>query len=707
VDVSSDAPTSKRYDAFVSYSHAADGRLAPALQSGLQRLAKAWYRLRAMRVFRDETDLSATPEVWPTIESALDASRYLVLMASPEAAGSKWVEKEAEHWVAAGKAESLLIVLTDGEIAWDEKTGDFDWGRTTALPGCLSGVFGNEPLWVDLRAARTAPDVSRRNPDFLRAVARLSAPIRGMDLNELVDADYHEHRRTVRTAVIAVIALGILTALSVFGLLQARAQRRTALAERDRADEERDRAVRQERIATVRRLAAESGMADRQRVRTALVLEAYRRATQHGLRVPVAEQALRDLVGAAGVCDLRGDTCIAFSPDNRWLVTGCNDGAARLWNVVYYRWRDQGRVREEPKNGFFLDLWPTDNLGDLVDGDPILLAGHQGAVTTTVFTPDGKRLATGGKDGSVRIWNLAAAEPSETAVTLLGQGAVTKVMAVSPDGRWLAAAGDGETAWLWDLTIDNHAPSPVPLRGHTSGVWSIGISPDSRWLATGGRDGKARLWDLSATGPPLGPLILGGHGGAVMDLDFSPDGRLLATGGFDGSPRLWDLAAADPSATATVLAGGGEDLRGLAISPDGRWLAAGYHDTTARLWALADGGSPGDPIVLAGHTRAIWDVAFTPDSERLVTATDSGTLRLWDLTAPDPRATAVVLHGAGVGRLAVAASVWSLRIHDMIPLALRNGQGGTLSEMEWLRYFPEEKFSDPGARFGYGRPRDP
>jgi hypothetical protein len=74
------------YDAFISYSHAADGRLAPAIQTALQSIGKPWYRRRALRVFRDTTSLAATPELWPTIERALERSRYFVLLASPESA---------------------------------------------------------------------------------------------------------------------------------------------------------------------------------------------------------------------------------------------------------------------------------------------------------------------------------------------------------------------------------------------------------------------------------------------------------------------------------------------------------------------------------------------------------------------------------------------------------------------------------------------
>jgi hypothetical protein len=89
------------YDAFISYSHAKDKPIAAALQAVLQRLCKPWYRRRALRVFRDDTSLSATPQLWPAIEQALGQSRFLILLASPEAAASPWVGGEIAYWPRA------------------------------------------------------------------------------------------------------------------------------------------------------------------------------------------------------------------------------------------------------------------------------------------------------------------------------------------------------------------------------------------------------------------------------------------------------------------------------------------------------------------------------------------------------------------------------------------------------------------------------
>ena len=129
------------YSAFISYSHAADDRFADALQRALHRFAKPWYKLRALRIFRDQTNLSANPALWPSIEQALGESAFFLLLASPEAARSKWVRREVEHWKTTRPTQTLLLVLTDGELCWDAEHGEFDWDRTTAIPGCLAGYI--------------------------------------------------------------------------------------------------------------------------------------------------------------------------------------------------------------------------------------------------------------------------------------------------------------------------------------------------------------------------------------------------------------------------------------------------------------------------------------------------------------------------------------------------------------------------------------
>ena len=187
-----------KYDAFISYSHAADGNLAPALQTALHKIAKPWHKKRALSIFRDETILSATPHLWASIESSLKESRYFILLASPESAKSKWVQKEVDFWLKNKSIDTLLIGLTEGEIIWDRKNGnDFDWQQTTALPTNLKGKHREEPLFVDFRYAKSKTDLSLENPEFKKKSVIIAATLHSKSVNDIVGEDVQQHRKNL------------------------------------------------------------------------------------------------------------------------------------------------------------------------------------------------------------------------------------------------------------------------------------------------------------------------------------------------------------------------------------------------------------------------------------------------------------------------------------------------------------------------------
>lgn len=199
-----------KYNAFISYSHAADGKLAPALQNAFHRIAKPVFKFRALNIFRDETSLSATPSLWKDIENALRESQYLILLASPTAAKSLWVQKEVEFWLANRSIDTLLIGLTKGEIVWNENDNDFNWDKTNSLPETLKGKFVMEPLFVDLRPFKNKEDLSFDNPDFKKKAAILAAAIHGKGINDLIGEDVQQRKKTLRLAYGSIAALIIL-----------------------------------------------------------------------------------------------------------------------------------------------------------------------------------------------------------------------------------------------------------------------------------------------------------------------------------------------------------------------------------------------------------------------------------------------------------------------------------------------------------------
>ena len=221
--------TQFEYDAFVSYSHAADSKLAPMIEQQLRRFAMPvlrFWRQWSVRIFRDITNLSTTPHLWPEIEKKLAASRHLILFASPQAAKSRWVEKEVGYWLEHRGTEGLLIVLTAGIIKWDDAVDDFDWKATDALPKVLAKRFPAEPKWEDARVLATASDVVPGNPVLMQIVASLYAAITGQHFDTVIGEDVRQRRRRVQAvAALGLVVAGLIGAAG-FIYVDAQAQRR-------------------------------------------------------------------------------------------------------------------------------------------------------------------------------------------------------------------------------------------------------------------------------------------------------------------------------------------------------------------------------------------------------------------------------------------------------------------------------------------------
>jgi tetratricopeptide (TPR) repeat protein len=215
------------YDAFISYSHAKDKPIAAALQATVQTLGKPWYKLRALRVFRDDASLAAAPGLWAAIEQALSQARFAILLASPEAARSPWVAKEIAYWLEHKSIDTLLIGVTDGILSWNSAAGDFDWSDATPLPALLKGRFPQEPRWIDLTAFRGA---GRDDSRLAELAADFAAAVRGVPKQDLLSEEVRQQRRALRHAWSAAAAMLVL-ALGVAW------QWREAVAQRDRAEQ--------------------------------------------------------------------------------------------------------------------------------------------------------------------------------------------------------------------------------------------------------------------------------------------------------------------------------------------------------------------------------------------------------------------------------------------------------------------------------------
>jgi WD40 repeat protein len=652
------------YDAFISYSHAADGRLAPAIQLGLQRLARPWYRARSLRVFRDDTGLAVNPHLWISIQQALDESEYFVLLASPEAAASPWVNREIEHWTAHKPPDRLLPVLTDGTLFWDAARGNYNLDLSDALPPALAGGFPAEPRHLDLRWARDETELDLRHGRFRDAIADLAAPMHHLPKDELESQDVRQHRRALRLARTAMVTLVALLISAIVG---------GGLAVRNaaRARDETGKARAQATTNLSRGLAASAVNAFAQdRVELGLLLAVEAVKTQPSLTARsslLAGLLTRPTLARYlyGVHTLPKG--VAFSPDGRFLAVTSADGLI-LWDVASGRTLPLqttsplvGLLAFAPDSRVLAVATPTGiTLVDIVSGQmrPVRFETRSNEyfnpASALAFSPDGRLLAATGSfnnptnSASIRVWQTADGHLLQS---MANEGGL---VAFDPSGSLLAAV-DGGQVTVWDAAKN----------------WAVTSRFNARMLAP--NSNTAWL-----------PLRVG----------FSADGKTITSsmGEARGLPTTyttfsWDLTSGKeypPIKTTPAAIQTGGNTVVVAISPDLHMLAArSDSDGLVTLFNSASGSAQSGPMpaaivppVTADEGRLLQTVAFSPDGTLLAIASDDGTVRLWQTKSSGPR---VAQH---VGHIDVSEGVTAGLSADGAILAIGDNLSGRLTVLD-------------------------
>jgi len=632
------------YDVFISYRLIHPDRV---VGDALQRTLEAFRTPRSLvhegvprrlrRVFRDRSELAASPDLESELNEALRRSRFLIVVCSKHTPESEWIAREVEIFRELGGGDRILLLLIDGEP-------EDSYPRSL-----LGGAEGTEPLAADIRAPTLRQSLRRlRTTEKLR----LLAPILGVKFDDL----WQRERRRRRQRAVAMGALAMAVATTVAGLAWL-----TSVQTHSR-----------------RLIAAVSTLSD-----SALRLSDQGRT---GLAAQLALQAYRfDPDGKLGMQSR------VYAALRRSLGSGHFNQTVSLTNATPNTTAVSG-------DGGLLAIGRSDGSIEVLalsDGAKSLATTRFQAVSVTAlaFLPKGRRLVAGRDDGEV--W-LVTIDGKELQRAMLGNCGTVEALAVSPAGKIVAVGTESEGLCL----LDPERPTRVSWRPMDGVVRALAFSADGKWLAAGRRggvdiwavgdgavseksvalrldnetvtaiafsdehlaagshtgmgtrisdafrrrdvsrkaleaEGLLRIWRISELAS--GARAIPADARRVLTLAFSPDGKLLASGGVDGKIRLWGLP--DPAMPVRQLLAHEGNVISLAFGQDGKTLISAGSDLSVRAWQLTD-----FPDSAIATDTAVLSLAFL-GSDRLAAAVKlEQTPLVWDLggIAPSPVRTAEV-----------------------------------------------------------------
>ncbi len=641
-------PNEYQFDVFLSYSRK-DEEFARKLEEALEnyRLPKdvntSLVSKNRLSVFRDKRDLvPVAGDYWKTIEGYLARSANLVVVCSPNARLSEYVNHEIRAFLRSHEAKGVIPVLLSGRPNNESEAGPDEYAFPEALCDALSMPLALE--YTEFQRARGKVNRGRYHDAWYTLLAKIF----GAERAEIERQDAKRQAR--RRAIFAAVSVVVIAVLSV-ALVVAVISRQEAVRQRDH--------TRRLLYASDMNLAKRAFESDNVGLGRGL-LESYLAANQSG------QEDLRGfewyylwrIYNGQQLAAFDGTDDIAFSRDGAAFATATAD-ALKIWDAASlpatasFRLRGPQNAEGHPYTSIALSpdgrtLAYGDSertmLLDIGSGSSreVLVRGEgRGRGGTPRFSPDGRLLAVSYGCGLVAVYDA----PSLKQIVRLGDGLPASYcadfVAFSPDGRILAY-GNSYSVSLWDAVARRDLGGPeveVDLPDSVDQVEAVAFSPDGKILAIGDRSKQLVLWNIS-TRKVLARLK--GHEDWVSALAFSPDGKTLYSGSMDQTVRLWDfssykgggqLSGEKINVFATIKGHTGW-IRSINCSPAGRVMATVVADGTVKLWGEAAGREFDTIEGVAAVSPGANIIATYPDDESRFM--DEARMTLFDLRGDEP-----------------------------------------------------------------------
>ncbi|MEA5571235.1 eIF2A-related protein [Calothrix sp. UHCC 0171] len=310
---------------------------------------------------------------------------------------------------------------------------------------------------------------------------------------------------------------------------------------------------------------------------------------------------------------------IAISNDSQIIVSSSDDKIVRIWDFPKPKKQNQAiySLDFHPQNNEFIAAGWEGKVTTWHNNQPQnSFTAHHNIISTVKFSHDGKIIATGSADKTVKLWN---AQTHQLLLTLTGHTNRITSISFSPDNHFLASASSDKTVKIWRIRDGKLMNT---LSGNTDEITSLSISKDSKYIATSSADNQLKIWHF-----PNGNLFktLPGHENIIAAIAFSPDNQTIASASWDNTIKIWQVS---DGRLIHTLTGHSNGVTSLSFTPDSQILASGSADNTIKLWNPKDGSLI---KTLTGYPSQVNTITFSSNAKTLVSGSEADGVSQWHL----------------------------------------------------------------------------